>query len=257
MSAIMHKIGETLHMGGDDKKREKQKGEGYYNAGADQGQAYTDGSVENKREGYYDSGSGQDQAYAYGSAENKREGYYDAGAGQDQAYAYGRAEGYYDAGAGQGETYAYGRANPKGEGYYDDGVGQGQDYIYGSAENKGEGCYDAGQGQSYGTEYKGETGDGYGSGMTGATYMGEGGQGKHHKEGLMDEIKDKIRGGHESEKKKKHEDDFENNGSDILGACMACRNICIFICFHGVEKENKMYTCIISVLCDVFWHASE
>ncbi|KAL4341495.1 hypothetical protein GQ457_08G005800 [Hibiscus cannabinus] len=54
MSGIMHKIGETLHMGGDNKKEEeKHKGEAQHAAA---GHDY--GGVEHKGEGPYDAGHG-------------------------------------------------------------------------------------------------------------------------------------------------------------------------------------------------------
>ncbi|GMJ11280.1 hypothetical protein HRI_004797200 [Hibiscus trionum] len=57
MSGIMHKIGETLHMGGDHKEEDKHKGEGRHDVG--QGQAYAYGGAEHKGEGYYDASHGQ------------------------------------------------------------------------------------------------------------------------------------------------------------------------------------------------------
>ncbi|KAK8542901.1 hypothetical protein V6N12_015479 [Hibiscus sabdariffa] len=178
MSAIMNKIGETLHMGDDDKKEQKQKREGYFDVGVGQGQAYADGSTENKEEGYYDDGADQGQTYTDGNAKNKGEGYYDGGAGQgqDQTYADGsvenKGEEYYDTGAGQDQAYADGNVENKGEGYYDAGAGQGQAYADGNAENKGKGYDDAGtdQGEAYGYDSvepkeKGYDDDGAGQGQ--------------------------------------------------------------------------------------------
>ncbi|MBA0816781.1 hypothetical protein Gohar_001406, partial [Gossypium harknessii] len=85
MSGIMHKIEETLHMGGHKKEEEKHKGEAHHEGG--HGQGY--GAAEHKGEVHHEGGHG----YGYGPAEHKGEVHHEGGHGYGAAAAAGHGHG--------------------------------------------------------------------------------------------------------------------------------------------------------------------